>query len=128
MKWIVNFLRRLFCGFLFLPLCILCLTINSGCTSIEQIRKASQETALNTKALVDIEGKKHPENKGVSEIIVALEKGLGGIPKPEPFQIPDWIEYAIYILLGSSVLQGTKNGGQIFSVIGKLLGNGKGKK
>ena len=100
----------------------------SGCTSIEQIREASQETAMNTKALVDIEGAKSPENKGVSEIIVALEKGLGGIPKPEPFQIPDWIEYAIYILLGSSVLQGTKNGGQIFSVIGKLLGNGKGKK
>lgn len=106
----------------------MCLTINSGCASIEQIREASQETALNTKALVDIEGEKHPENKGVSEIIVALEKGLGDIPTPDPFQIPTWMEYALYILLGSSVIQGTKNGGQIFSVIGKLLGNGKGKK
>jgi len=102
--------------------------MTSGCASIDQIRKASQETAMNTKALVDIEGKKHPENKGIEGVILALEKGLDNIPKPEPFQIPDWIEYAIYILLGSSVLQGTKNGGQIFSVIGKLLGNGKGKK
>lgn len=100
----------------------------SGCTSIEQIREASQEIALNTKALVDIEGKKHPENKDVQDVILALEKGLNGIPKPEPFQIPDWIEYAIYILIGGSVLQGTKNSGQIFSAIGKMLGNGKGKK
>ena len=123
MKW-----NHCFLSFSLFYLLLCGLIFTSGCASIEQIREASQETALNTKALVDIEGKKNPGNKDIQKVIATLEKGLGDIPKPKPLQIPDWIQYAIYILLGSSVIQGTKSGGQIFSVIGKLLGNGKGKK
>ena len=114
-------------GLWFLSSCLLLcgLTFASGCTSIEQIRKASQEISLNTKALVDIEGAKKPENKDIADVITALEKGLGSIPKPDPFKIPVWIEWAIYILLGSNILQGTKISGQMLSGIGKMLGKGK---
>lgn len=134
MKWVPIFLQRRFFGFLFCFLFTTSLIISSGCATQEQIREATQQTALNTKALLDIEAKKHPENKGIKEVIAALEKGLDGIQKPEPFEIPDWVKIAAGIfgfLLFPSAANHTLNAGKKgMGLVGKILSaisNGKGK-
>ena len=108
----------------------------SGCATQEKIREATQQTAMNTKALVDIEAKKHPENQGIKEIISVLEKGLDGIEKPEPFEIPDWVKIAAGILgilllptaTKHTVAAGKAGAGMIGKIIGVISkGKGKGK-
>lgn len=136
MKWESGTsLNGRFIAFAIYGLFAICLIASaSGCATQEQIRKATQQTAMNTKALVDIEAKKHPENEGIKEVIAALKKGLGDIEKPEPYKIPDWVKIAagiLGILLFPTATKLTLDAGKSGAgMIGKIVGaisNKKGK-
>ncbi len=96
---------------------LLCFIVtSSGCASqetLEKIRENTEQSAMADKGTFDILGKANKDIEGVPEIVAALNKNFSNIPKPVPFEIPDWL-----IILGCTIA------GFLFPDFAKKAGQG----
>lgn len=90
-------------------------------------RYSLEQISLSTKASADILGKANKEVDGVDDIITALNNNFKNIPKPAPFEWPDWLKYLLYgglaLLAPGALNHSAQQGKGIFGILGKVLGS-----